>query len=236
MIVENVSEVNSAYISEQSKYSEELRSFDKFAHTYGKYNVIQKKIIKKYLPLVKNRVVDLGCGSEGLCKYKDFEFYLGVDRSEKMLRFNPCNTIKADFNTKECFEILKRYDFEQLISFSALQWADNLEFVFKEIKKLKKEYILAIFTSNTFKSLHNYLQIDSPIHSKEMILHYSKILNPSKVEILKYKLHFDNPLEMLRYIKFSGVKGNVKVSPVKLKRFIKEFPFNSLEFEVVVLR
>ena len=55
-------------------------------------------------------VVDLGCGSEGLCKYKDFEFYLGIDRSEEMLRFNPCNTIKADFNTKECFEILKKYD------------------------------------------------------------------------------------------------------------------------------
>jgi malonyl-CoA O-methyltransferase len=39
-------------------------SFDKFAHTYGEYNVIKKKIIKKYLPLVKNRVVDLGCESE----------------------------------------------------------------------------------------------------------------------------------------------------------------------------
>jgi malonyl-CoA O-methyltransferase len=236
LIVENVSEVNSAYISEQSKYSEELRSFDKFAHTYGEYNIIQKKIIKKYLPLVKNKVVDLGCGSEGLCKYKDFEFYLGVDRSEEMLKLNPCNTIKADFNTKECFEILKKYDFEQLISFSALQWADDLEFVFREIKSLNKEFILAIFTSNTFKSLHNYLQIDSPIYSKEMILHISKILNPSNVEILEYKLYFDNPVEMLRYIKFSGVKGNVKVSPVKLKCFIKEFPFNSLEFEVVVLR
>ena len=75
-------------------------SFDKFAYTYGEYNVIQKKIIKKYLPLVKNKVVDLGCGSEGLCKYKDFEFYLGVDRSEEMLRFNPCNTIKADLTLK----------------------------------------------------------------------------------------------------------------------------------------
>ena len=234
--IKNVGEVMPVDTSDQSNSREKLRSFDKFAHTYGEYNVIQKKIIKKYLPLVKNGVVDLGCGSEGLCKYKDFDFYLGMDRSEEMLKLNPCNTIKADFNTKECFEILKKYDFEQLISFSALQWADDLEFVFREIKSLNKEYILAIFTSNTFKSLHNYLQIDSPIHSKEKILKFSKILNPSNVEILKYKLHFDNPLEMLRYIKFSGVKGNVKVNPFKLKRFLKEFPFNSLEFEVVVLR
>jgi malonyl-CoA O-methyltransferase len=210
--------------------------FDKFAHTYGEFNVIQKRIIKKYLHLIKNRVVDLGCGSEGLCKYKEFEFYLGIDRSEEMLKFNPCNTIKSDFNTKECFDVLKRYDFKQLISFSALQWADDLEFVFREIKKLKKQYILAIFTSNTFKSLHDYLQINSPIYSKETILHISKILNPSKIEILEYKLRFDNPFEMLRYIKFSGVKGDVKVSPSKLKRFIKMFPFDELEFEIVVLR
>jgi len=210
-------------------------SFDKFAYTYRKYNIVQKKIIKKYLPLVKSRVVDLGCGSEGLCKYRDFEFYLGIDKSEEMLKLNPCNTIKADFNTKECFEILKKYDFEQLISFSALQWADDLEFVFKEIKNLNKEYILAIFTSNTFKSLHNYLQIDSPIYSKEMIVYTSKILNPSKIEILKYKLHFNNPIEMLKYIKLSGVKGDVKVSPFKLKRFIKEFPFSELEFEILVI-
>ena len=181
-------------------------------------------------------MIDLGCGSEGLCKYKNFEFYLGIDKSEEMLKLNPCNTIKADFNTKECFEILKKYDFEQLISFSALQWADDLEFVFKEIKSLNKEYVLAIFTSNTFKSLHNYLQIDSPIHSKDTILHTSKILNPKKIEILRYKLLFDSPLEMLKYIKLSGVKGDVKVNPFKLKRFIKEFPFSELEFEVVVLR
>jgi malonyl-CoA O-methyltransferase len=211
-------------------------SFDKFAHTYGEYNVIQKKIIKKYLPLVKNRVVDLGCGSEGLCKYKNFEFYLGIDRSEEMLRFNPCNTIKADFNTKECFEILKRYDFEQLVSFSALQWAKDLEFVFKEIKNLNKEYFLAIFTSNTFKSLHKYLGIKSPIYSEEEIIKYAEILKPNEAKKLYYEMSFNSPKELLEYIKYSGVSGNVKANVSKIKKFIKTFPVNVLEFEVIVLK
>ncbi|GAB6045712.1 hypothetical protein JCM11957_13100 [Caminibacter profundus] len=211
-----------------------MESFEKFAHTYGKYNVIQKKIIKKYLHLVKKRVIDLGCGSEGLCKYKDFEFYLGIDKSYEMLKRNPCNTMQLDFNEKRCFEVIKQFEFDQIVSFSALQWAKNLDFVFREIKNLNKEYILAIFTSNTFKTLHNYLEIDSPIFSKEKILKSARILNP-ETNILKYKMEFNSAKEMLEYIKFSGVKGDVKAPASKIRRFLKEFPFNYLEFEVIIL-
>jgi len=212
-----------------------LSGFNKFAHTYKEYNLIQKQIIKKYLPFLKNRVIDLGCGSEGLCKYRNFEFYLGIDASEEMLKRNPCNTLCFNFNEKECFEEIKKYDFEQIVSFSALQWAENLDFVFNEIKKLKKEYLLAIFTSNTFKKLHNFLGITSPIYSKEKILKSARILNP-KVEILEFTLKFDTPKKLLEYIKYSGVKGDVKANPGKIKKFLKEFPFDFLEFEVVVLK
>jgi len=212
-----------------------LTSFNKFAHTYGEYNVIQKRIIKKYLPFVKNRIVDLGCGSEGLCVYKKFDFYLGVDASEEMLKRNPCNTLKADFNTKKCFELIKKYDFDQIVSFSALQWADDLEFVFREIKNLKKEYLLAIFTSNTFKSLHKFLGVNSPIVSKERLIEASKILEPTHLEILSYEMSFKSPKELLEYIKYSGVGGNVRVSPAKIREFLKKFPVDFLEFEIAVL-
>jgi malonyl-CoA O-methyltransferase len=107
--------------------------------------------------------------------------------------------------------------------------------VFNEIKKLKKEYLLAIFTSNTFKKLHNFLGVVSPIYSKEKILKSARILNP-EVEILEYTLKFDTPKKLLEYIKYSGVKGDVRANPVKIKKFLKEFPFDFLEFEVVVLK
>jgi malonyl-CoA O-methyltransferase len=212
-----------------------LRGFDRFAHTYGEYNVIQKKIIKQFLPLTKNRIIDLGCGSEGLCKYKDFEFYLGIDNSPEMLKRNPCNKIQADFNTENCYELIKRYDFEQTVSFSALQWAKDLSFVFSEIKKLNKKYLLAVFTSNTFKSLHSFLGIESPIVSRNEILKASEILNPLNIEILNYEMTFKSPKEMLEYIKYSGVSGNVRVSPAKIREFLRSFPVNVLEFEVVVV-
>ncbi len=212
-----------------------VNTFEKFAKEYQQYNLIQKKVINKYLPFLKSKVIDLGCGNTALCKYKKFDFYLGIDISESMLKLNPCNTIKADFNTKECFDLIKKYEFEQIVSFSALQWARNLEFVFREIKNLNKNYLLAIFTSNTFKTLHNFLEYSSPIYSKKEIIDFSKILNP-KIEILHYKLFFDTPIKLLEYIKFSGVSGGKICKINKLKKFIKEFPFNYLEFEIVVLR
>jgi malonyl-CoA O-methyltransferase len=209
-------------------------SFDKFASTYSKYNLIQRKVIEKSLPLVKSRVIDLGCGNGIICKYKKFDFYLGIDISENMLKLHPCRTIRLDFNTKKCFEEIKKYDFTQIISFSALQWAKDLNFVFREIKNLNKDYLLAIFTSSTFKSLHNYLEVKSPIYSKEQILKSAKILNPD-IEVLNYELNFNNPIKLLEYTKYSGVSGNTRANLVKLKKFIKHFPVNKLEFEIVIL-
>jgi malonyl-CoA O-methyltransferase len=208
--------------------------FEKFAHTYGQYNLIQKEVIKRYINSLAPRVVDLGCGSEGLCKYRDFEFYLGIDSSPSMLKLNPCNTKLLDFNQKKCFEFLKTLEFDEIVSFSALQWAKDLDFVFGEIKKLNKRYLLAIFTSNTFKRLHNYLGVKSPIFSKEEILKSVKILNPN-IEVLNYQLEFNTPKSMLEYIKFSGVRGNTLANFSNIKRFLREFPFNTLEFEIVVL-
>jgi len=212
-----------------------IEGFERFAHTYGRYNEVQKKVIKRYIDTLKNRVVDLGCGSEGLCKYREFEFYLGVDISKKMLRLNPCRWIMADFNTKECYEKIRKYDFEQIVSFSALQWAGDLSFVFEQIKSLEKEYLLAVFTSSTFKTLHKFLDVSSPIPSKKEILKAAELLKPKKIEVLNYEMCFDSPKEMLEYIKFSGVKGGIGAKRGKIKKFLKEFPHDFLEFEIVVL-
>ena len=210
--------------------------FDKFANTYIQYNFIQKKIIKSYLPFIKKRVVDLGCGSEGLCKYKKFDFYLGVDKSKEMLKLNPCNVINMDFDKKECFERIKKYNFNQIVSFSALQWSKNLEFVFKEIKKLNKSFLLAIFTSNTFKSLHSFLNVNSPIYSKEEILSYSSIFDLVTIDIIYYEMEFNSSKEMLNYIKFSGVSSNANAKISKIRALLKNNLLKKLEFEVVVLR
>jgi len=110
-----------------------------------------------------------------------------------------------------------------------------LDFVFQEVNKLKKKFLFTIFTSNTFKSFHNCLNVTSPIYSKEKVLDAAKILNP-KIEILNYKLEFNSPKDMFRYIKYSGVNVNVRANIKNIRKFFKTFPINFLEFEIVVLK
>ena len=209
--------------------------FDKFAFSYGEYNDIQKAIIKRYVFDLKDRVVDLGCGSEGLCKYRGFEFYLGVDKSEEMLKRNPCNTLLCDFDERKCFKRLREFEFDEIVSFSSLQWSRNLKRVFENIASFKKPFTLALFTSNTFKNLHQFLGVKSPIYSKEEILEYSKVLSP-RVEVLSFKKKFKTSIEMLRYIKFSGVNPKKMADIKKLREICKKDLIKELEFEVIVLK
>ena len=182
------------------------KEFSKFAKNYAQKNIIQKQIIKKYSNILNHKnILDLGCGNGSLFEFVIPKHYIGIDFSEEMLKLHPHKNIyNLDFNTKECWEFIKKQNFDILVSFSALQWANDLNFIFKNIKTLNKSFILAIFTSNTFKTIHKIAKISSPIHSKQEILEKSKILNP-KIEILNYTLEFNNKMEMFRYIKKSGV-------------------------------
>jgi len=214
------------------------REFSKFANEYSKRNIIQKKILQKYSPILNNKsILDLGCGNGDLLQFCTPKNYIGIDFSQEMLKLHPNNnTYCFDFNTKECWDFIKTQNFEILVSFSALQWANDLEFIFNNIKTLNKPYLMAIFTSNTFKTIHKTANINSPIHSKEKILKHSKILNPN-IETLNYKLYFDNKVEMFKYIKKSGVSGGEKkLSYKEIKKLINNYPLNYLEFEILVLK
>jgi malonyl-CoA O-methyltransferase len=214
------------------------REFSKFAKEYAKKNIIQKQIIKQYAPLLENRsILDLGCGNGALLEFCHPSQYIGIDFSKEMLNLHPNKNIFCfDFNQNECWNFIKNQKFEILVSFSALQWANDLDFIFTNIKSLNKPYLLAIFTSNTFKTIHKTANITSPIHSKEKILNYSKVLNPN-IEILEYKLYFEDKLEMFRYIKRSGVSsGEKKLSYKEIKNLIYNYPLNYLEFEILILK
>jgi len=213
------------------------KEFSKFAKEYAKRNIIQKKILKKYTPFLKNKsILDLGCGNGEILNFCTPKKYIGIDFSEEMLNLHPHKNIYCfDFNTNECWDFIKKQTFDMLVSFSALQWANDLEFIFQNIKSLNKPFLVAIFTSNTFKTIHKIANLTSPIHSKEDILKYSKILNP-QIETLNYKLHFEDKLEMFRYIKRSGVSsGENKLSYKEIKNLIKNYPLNYLEFEIMIL-
>ena len=220
--------------------------FSKFAHTYERYGIIQEQVAKTLLKLLKykpKKILDLGCGRGALAKKIDWEFehFLGVDFAKNMLELHPkapnIECIYGNFDNDALYEHLFIYDFDYILSASALQWSSEIDKLFGRIKQLNfQDIAFAIFTANTFATLHKTANITSPLPSKEKIVEAAKKHFGCKTKIESYRLEFADTLEMFRYIKRSGVSGNRNLLSYKqTKQLMREYPHNYLEFEVVFL-
>ncbi len=219
--------------------------FSKYATHYGSHNVIQKKVVKyllKKLHTKPKKILDLGCGSGALCEKIDWKYshFTGVDFAPGMLELHPksekIECIYGDFNDKTLFENLLTYSYDFIFSASALQWAENLDGVFENIKRLNAPVALAIFTSNTFKILNNTASLEPMLKSAESISSLAQKHFNADIEVVEYRLEFDSTREMFRYIKQSGVSASRKVLDYReTKDLMNNYPVNYLEFEVIFI-
>ncbi len=221
------------------------KEFSRFATSYNEINIIQKEVAYKLVKYLKfshyNSVLDLGCGGgevyKNLIKEKiSIDKFVGVDISNEMLKIHPkSQNIELICSNFENIKIFNKYDI--VVSSSALQWSKDLNSTLLKITKLSDNFIFAIFTSNTFKTLHQVANIKSPIYSKDyLIKNINKYFN-AKYETISYKLEFENTYKMLEYIKKSGVSsGEKKLSFKEIKNLIKSYPLNYLEFEVLFVK
>lgn len=219
--------------------------FSKRALEYESYNVIQNMVIEKLLEHVKQKpknILDIGCGSGALCRAINWEYehFYGVDFAPGMLELHPksskIETIYGDFNDDKLFENMLTYIYDFIFSASALQWADDLDRVFRKIKELNAPVALAIFTSNTFKTINQTASINSILKSADEVNELQKKYFNAEFEVLNYKLEFESTRDMFRYIKRSGVSGSRKILNYKeSKKLLNEYPLNYLEFEVAFI-
>ncbi len=219
--------------------------FSKHASHYSSHNIIQNRVVKRLLKKVKSKpknILDLGCGNGALCKNIDWKYkhFIGVDFAPGMLELHPkskiIESIYGDFNDKALFENLSTFNYDHIFSASALQWADDLEVVFKNIKNLGAAVSLAIFSAETFKTLNETASIKSLLRSADEINELQKKYFDGDFEVVSYKLEFETTRDMFRYIKNSGVSGARRVLDYKqTKKLMKTYPINYLEFEVVFI-
>ena len=219
--------------------------FSKYADRYGSHNIIQDKVASKLIKLVNSKpkkILDLGCGSGAICKKIDWKYnsFIGVDFAPGMLELHPkskkIESIYGDFNDATLFENLLTYQYDYILSASALQWSTDLDKTFKHIKELSAPIALAIFTANTFKTLNETASLPPMLRSAEKINKLQIKYFNAEFEVVNYKLEFDSIREMFRYIKESGVSGSRNVLSYKQTlKLMKEYPLNYLEFEVVFI-
>ncbi len=227
---------------EKMKVSSE---FSKHALHYDAHNIIQDKVVDHLLSKVKQEpqnILDLGCGNGALCKKItwDYQHFMGVDFAPGMLEMHPksekIECIYGDFNDEMLFENLITYKYDYVFSASALQWAQNLDKVFFNIDKLNTSVALAMFTSNTFKTLHETASLHSILHDTATIEKLQKKYFDAEFEVLDYRLEFDSVRDMFKYIKQSGVSASRSVLNYKqMKKLMAEYPLNYLEFEVAFI-
>jgi malonyl-CoA O-methyltransferase len=229
------------------KASNAIKEFSRFAKAYDQYNIIQSEVAKRLVSSLSaghyQMIIDIGAGSgkvyQNLLEYDiSFEHFIALDSSSEMLEIHPAEKcvkkVCADFNLPETFEKLDTKEETLLLSSSALQWSRDLNFTFSRLSRLSDKAYFAIFTSNTFKTLHQYAGVDSPIYSAETLKNAIDTYYNASYELRQYKLHFDSVHEMFRYIKKSGVSGGKKRLGYKeMKALMKHYPLDYLEFEVL---
>lgn len=219
--------------------------FSKYASEYNSYNIIQDKVVQKLLSKLTYKpknILDLGCGSGALCKAIDWKYkhFVGVDFAPGMLELHPksdnIECVYGNFNDNTLFENLATYSYEHLFSSSSLQWAEDLERVFKNIKELNIPLSLAIFTSGTFETLNKTADLEPLLRSAKILEKLNDTYFQAQFEVVQYKLEFESTREMFRYIKKSGVSGSRNILTYKqTKKLMEEYPLDYLEFEVVFI-
>ena len=221
--------------------------FNKYAKHYPHRSVIQQRgaeIVVDSLPESLGTVIDLGCGSGRLFKLLQnrslkFNRFYGVDFAESMLSLHPkgdnIELLIGDFNQASTFERLQKLNADTLLSASALQWAKDIEFTFNSAAKTAPFGAFFLFSSGTFKTIHKIAGVHSPIHSYTALESaFLKSYRALKIEQFHFELPFPSTLEMLRYIQESGVSGKLMLPYRALKRVLREYPYNYLEFETAL--
>ena len=232
----------------RDKESKILKQFSRFAHLYDSYNIIQAEVAKTLIQQIPKKeyacIVDIGCGSGEIYKNLkqtkvDFKKFIALDSSKEMLDIHPIEQkvykYYLDFNTIESYKKLNKIQENiLLLSSSALQWGEDLDFIFRELSKNSNTIYFAIFTSNTFKTLHKSANIDSPIYSEKVLKEIISRYYDADFEVREYRLEFETVREMFKYIKKSGVSGGEKqLTYTQIKKLMDSYPLNYLEFEVL---
>ena len=231
-----------------TKVSNVVQEFSRFAHQYDQYNMIQAEVASaliEKLPFSSYKnVLDIGCGSGEVFKNlerKDISVkqFIALDSSQEMLNIHPeyanISKVCVNFNDEDFLDSFPQKDIDIIISASSLQWSTDIDFTIKKLSGLSEILHAAVFTSGTFKTLHETADIKSPIYNTETIQeivtkHYSSV----NFSLHQYSLNFKTTREMFRYIKQSGVSsGERKLSYKETKQLMREYPLDYLEFEVL---
>ena len=232
---------------DDSKEAKVIKQFSRFASQYDTYSTIQAEVAKVLVSRIPTKkyttIIDIGCGSGAVYKniresHLFFDKFIALDSSKEMLALHPSDLkvdkYQLDFDDINNKIYTKSKKDSLLISSSAIQWSKNLDTLIMNLSSLIDNAYFAIFTANTFKTLHEVANLGSPIYSDDILKEVITKYYNANFQLNSYQLEFETTREMFKYIKKSGVSGGEKqLSYRQIKQLMENYPLKYLEFEVL---
>ena len=191
--------------------------FSKNLDSYHIHARIQKRMAERLFSFITNKtpkkILEIGCGTgfltEIINKNLFFEQYITVDIVEEceiyIKKINPEIKFIADDIEKFLANNEDKYDL--IISNASLQWVESFEKVIKSLKaKLNQqgELIFSTFGNENFREIYHALGTTLKYYS---INELNNMFPNSVIEPEIHIMAFDNPKEVLKHLKLTGVNG-----------------------------
>lgn len=214
-------------------------NFNKHYNVYEKYSLSQKQVAKNLLDYMGksnifdiqiNSIFEIGCGT-GIFTKEYRKYFLHSDLILNDI-FDVREFIKdIDYNIfiQENIEELDIPKSDLVVSSSVFQWIKDKDSLIRNIAENTDNLCFSSYVSGNLIEIKNHFDISLDYLNIE---EFKEILKKYFSSVKSYsetiKLDFEDPMSVLKHLKYTGVTGFQKTSISK----IKTFKDNILTYEV----
>lgn len=214
-------------------------NFNKHYNVYEKYSLAQKQVAKNLLDYMGksnifntqiNSIFEIGCGT-GIFTREYRKYFLHSDLILNDI-FDVREFIKdIDYNIfiQENIEELDIPKSDLVVSSSVFQWIKDKDSLIRNIAENTDNLCFSSYVSGNLIEIKNHFDISLDYLNIE---EFKEILKKYFSSVKSYsetiKLDFEDPMSVLKHLKYTGVTGFQKTSISK----IKTFKDNILTYEV----
>lgn len=206
-------------------------NFSKHFDEYDNYSSVQKKVAENLVNYMKKNkiledevysVVEIGCGTgiftrKYIKKFTSLRNLILNDRFD--VRAYISDIVYDKFIEGDVLSInLPQSDL--ILSSSVFQWIYDMDKLFENIKNSTKKLCFSTYISGNLIEIKNHFGLSLDYKSLEELAaltkNYFKEVSFYKETI---KLDFENPIDLLRHLKYTGVTGLQKPSVNNVRSF-----------------
>lgn len=215
------------------------KRFKKSLTTYGQNAVVQKHMTNRLCEFIRDipfehadSVLEIGCGTGFLTEYfiHNFSFnkYVANDIIPECSDYVDMISPEVEFLAGDIDEIVLDEKFDLIVSNATLQWTQNLEQVVHKLNDMLTDRGILAFSifggknlEQLSKLLHQGLRYYTVDELKELFKNYKVLLIQDEI----IKLNFENPIDVLKHIKFTGTNAitEYRWSKSGLKNFESQY-------------